>query len=382
MITVLYIGPTLDLSGPSVVFLMLAKAVKPSECIFKLCVLSQKNMEAQKLEVPSGIVKYMADSTLAGAPRAKRLIQKTKHVLRSLKLSDANVIVVDRRESIFLVLLLKMLCLVRAPVVVRWGARGILESAGDKSLLQLKARLLLRYASKIIVPSLMVKQELVRELGIIDESVAVIPNAVDMDRLSVSACERPKIKKPSESVNILWVGSLSERKDPLFFAAALVMLKNAGVIFGCRIVGDGPLSGKLKEFIINNDLSSCVTLCPATNDIGNAYLWSDLFVCTSQADGFNLTVLEAICCANYVVAPSSNLGVMEDKLIQDYCSLYDQGSVESLFGCLRNSILSMQSASVSSCQLRESSLDIIRRRYSDKVMADEYLSIFRRAAKI
>lgn len=84
--------------------------------------------------------------------------------------------------------------------------------------------------------------------------VSVVRCSVQSDRI---AWTTPEVSHPPL---ILSVGRLVEKKGHSHLLEACRLLKGLGVPFRCRIIGDGPLRGRLSEEIARKNLSDCVTM--------------------------------------------------------------------------------------------------------------------------
>lgn len=94
----------------------------------------------------------------------------------------------------------------------------------------------------------------------------------------------------NKTLRLLSVGRLVEKKGHHYLIEAAHRLKQTGIPFECRIVGDGPLYKTLSEKIIQYDLQDCVELMgsqPQTKVITLLREWADVFVlpCVIAKDG-------------------------------------------------------------------------------------------------
>ena len=103
-------------------------------------------------------------------------------------------------------------------------------------------------------------------------------------------------------IRILSVGRLVPKKGCVHQLAACAVLKEWGVPFMLRIVGDGPLRRELRAKIRSTGLSDLVTLCGAcsSEEVDGFYRWADIFWHTGvvapdgDRDGMPTVVAEAM----------------------------------------------------------------------------------------
>ena len=97
-------------------------------------------------------------------------------------------------------------------------------------------------------------------------------------------------------LNILWLGRISDEKRPL--DAIKMMEKLVKVIPNCHLsmVGKGKesIENSMKELIKEKNLSSNISLEGFTLDVAKYYSQADVFICTSEYEGWPLTLGEAM----------------------------------------------------------------------------------------
>lgn len=142
-------------------------------------------------------------------------------------------------------------------------------------------------ADGIRVVSERIKQSLL-EMGIEEEKISVVPIHTEISdkRLEISNRNRDKFI-------FLTVGRLVPVKniDMQFEAMAEVVKKYPGAELW--IVGDGSEKGKLKLKIENRKLQNCIKLCGWHDDLAEFYQEADVFLLTSNYEGWGLAAVEA-----------------------------------------------------------------------------------------
>ena len=110
----------------------------------------------------------------------------------------------------------------------------------------------------------------------------VIPNAIPNLKENYDL-----IRYPNSVERLVYIGRLSEEKDPFFFLDLVKVTGLKGVIFG-----DGHLRQNLGDFVSSNNLT--VEFIGFTSQLWDLIFKSDLIVMTSLNEGDGLVFLEAI----------------------------------------------------------------------------------------
>ncbi|KAB2345135.1 glycosyltransferase [Actinomadura rudentiformis] len=127
-----------------------------------------------------------------------------------------------------------------------------------------------------------------------------VPLGVDLDTFhpaptSLSAAERP--------VRLVHLGRLSTEKRPDLALKAAAELHRRGVNVHLDVVGDGPLSGTLREIAQRGDLPVRFHgHVPGRADIARLLANADVALAPCPVESFGLAVLEALACGTPVVA--------------------------------------------------------------------------------
>lgn len=131
-------------------------------------------------------------------------------------------------------------------------------------------------------------------LGIPDEKLQVIHNALDVQ----SVLEKSKASLPEEfdpnTINLVSVGRLNPQKGFDRLLEVCRRLKEDGFSFCLRLVGAGEQEARFRDYIEKNDLKNNIKLIGFQS---NPYPWvkhSNIFVCSSRVEGFSTAVSEAI----------------------------------------------------------------------------------------
>lgn len=122
----------------------------------------------------------------------------------------------------------------------------------------------------------------------------VLYNTIDSDNIMKLALEEPDITINTNNFNIVAVGSLKtvKRYDRLLRIAK--QFKEEGRQAHIYILGTGPLETEYKHYIADNGISNFVTLLGYDTNPYKYLSRCDLFVCSSQTEGFSTAATEAL----------------------------------------------------------------------------------------
>jgi glycosyltransferase involved in cell wall biosynthesis len=96
------------------------------------------------------------------------------------------------------------------------------------------------------------------------------------------------------TIKLIFVGSLTERKQPLLFLEALKKLTLAGYNVEGILLGDGPMRDVVETFITKEGLKSHVTVLGFLKNPLDLIASSDIFVLPSLSEGAPRAALEAL----------------------------------------------------------------------------------------
>jgi colanic acid/amylovoran biosynthesis glycosyltransferase len=117
------------------------------------------------------------------------------------------------------------------------------------------------------------------ELGAPQERSTIIPSAVNVELFT----SRPNPWAPGQTLRLLGVGRLVEKKGFAYAIQALAMLAADGVDFECRIVGNGPLRAALEDQAAALGLAERVSFAGAApqQEIAEALAQAHVFLAPS-----------------------------------------------------------------------------------------------------
>ncbi len=126
----------------------------------------------------------------------------------------------------------------------------------------------------------------------LDKNTCTIYNPIDVDNIKKKAGVR--VKTNNDVKQIISVGRLVPQKGYDRLLRVAKQLYEEGFVFHLKIIGEGDERSNLEKYIEKNSLESFVTLPGFSTNPYENLINSDLFVCSSLAEGFSLVIAEAI----------------------------------------------------------------------------------------
>ncbi len=186
---------------------------------------------------------------------------------------------------------------------------------------------------KIVTVSKTVEKSFNKKYGMLDKTCTIY-NPIDIEDIRQKAGD--KTNKQHETFKIISVGRLVPQKGYDRLLIAVKRLHDEGNDISLLLLGEGEERQKLESYIEENNMSAFVSLPGFCSNPYKEMINSDLFVCSSRAEGFSLVIAEAMA-----------LGV---PVLSTYCSgpneLLDEGengvlvpnSNESLYQGLKSTL--------------------------------------------
>lgn len=242
------------------------------------------------------------------------------------------------------------------------------ELKTPKWLLKFIMRCTYPLASGVIAVSEGVKQDMCKLGNLFDTSVRVIynPSAIGVSPHRENLAIKQQLWGTGFNHNILSVGTLKKQKDheTLIKAFALLpVLLNAKLI----ILGEGPLREELEALVLQLGLVDRVTM---PGFVVDPYPWfrsADLFVLSSQWEGFGNVIVEALECGVPIVSTDCLSGPAEILENGRYGKLVPIHNPNALAVAMTQSLNTTHD------------LEILMRRAKDfslEKIADEYMDLF------
>lgn len=165
-------------------------------------------------------------------------------------------------------------------------------------------RVALEKASRVIVFSRNMRDQLESFYGIDPDSVVINPPGVDTNRFRPRPPDSELLRSLNlrpETPRVLFLGRFSPEKNLVFLVRSLSPLLRAGKV-NLLLAGEGPLKLTLKRKINRMKLGAAVRVVNPMVKPEKTYSLADIFVSASRYESFGQSILEAMASGLLVVA--------------------------------------------------------------------------------
>ena len=246
------------------------------------------------------------------------------------------------------------------------------QSLTFQFIVKLSIRFFYNFASQIICVSNGVANNL-RKLGVKQSKLKVILNPVVIPLELSNNNEYDQYSsywKDFIGIKILSVGNLRKNKNyPNLLKALKILQAKYNQDFISLIAGDGPEKDNLKSLIQEHDLLDNVILLGGVQDTKSLYRNADLFVLSSDYEGFGMVLVEALGYGKTIVATDCESGPREILGNSQYGYLSPTDNPARL------------AESIYKAYLNQLSPDLLLERYKDfdvSLAGSKYLSLMKR----
>jgi glycosyltransferase involved in cell wall biosynthesis len=184
-------------------------------------------------------------------------------------------------------------------------------------------RFLWRLGSRTICNASVLKNIMVKSYGVKPNRIAMVSNGVDTEFFTSVHQEKPL------DPLLLYVGRLVPEKDPLTLLEAFRTILNLFPSARLRMIGDGPLKGKIDNFLLERQLQQSVSLMKGIVDLRPEMAKAWVLVVSSFREASPNVILEAMASGLPVVAPRVG-GIPEMVLHGRTGFLFEPSRPESL----------------------------------------------------
>lgn len=237
-----------------------------------------------------------------------------------LKNNKYDIIHAHLFPTIYYCAILKKMGIIKVPLVITEHSTH--NKRRDILLLKPLERLIYKSFNKIICISEGTKNNLSEWLGFSNNDFKTIYNGVNLKKFSY---ERPKYDNFNKNkIKIVMVASFSKQKDQLTLIKAFRLLPNRYQLY---FAGEGPKISEAKDLVNKLNLADRVSFLGNRNDIPDLLKTMDLFVLSSEWEGFGLVIVEAMASGLPVIATDIN-GLSE--VVKDHGALFQKGNYKEL----------------------------------------------------
>src|SRR5690625_538577 len=268
-------------------------------------------------------------------------------------------------------LISKIFSLVKIPVIIREANNR--SASGKVTWLNKKVTRLLynNFANKVVALSNGVKEDLINEFKIKPEKIEVIYNPVEVEKIKEMATQSIKdVSILNSEKTIISVARLVEQKNyPLLLKA----FKKVREKIKCKllILGTGYLEDELKELSRELGIDKYIVFLGFKDNPYKYMQKSDLFVLSSNWEGFGHVIVEAMASGTPVIATDCKSGPREIIGNSEFGILTPVNNVNALAKEISFLLKNEQEAQV----YKEKGLERAKKFTSNKIVK-EYESLF------
>jgi len=160
--------------------------------------------------------------------------------------------------------------------------------------------------------------------------IQVIPNGVDLDKFHPS-----QSGSKTDILRLITIGRLSVTKRVPMLIDAVSILNKEGYKLKLTIVGGGQMEQRLKEIVLEKNLSSIIDITGriSADDMSMLYHKNDIFISASMLEGMSNAMLEAMASGLPIVSTRCE-GL--DELIADNGIVVEQPNAESIANAIKS----------------------------------------------
>jgi len=228
-------------------------------------------------------------------------------------------------------------------------------------------RRMLRCADAVIAPTHEMAQRLAG-FGVSQERLHIIPNGIE-----IAARERIAPKPRQSRVSLLYLGRLSEEKDPANLLQAMWELKRRNLDVELVLAGAGPERESLEDEVMSLGLAPSVTMPGHVADVDSLLASADILVSPSRTECMPNSLLEAMRSGVPVVA--TNVGgvgeMIRDGIDGLLCPPQDPAA-------LADAIARLIADPLLARRLAESARERVAREFNFEKYVEATLALYRR----
>ncbi len=178
---------------------------------------------------------------------------------------------------------------------------------------------LLLHADGIRVVSERIKKSIIADTTVMSTRISVLPVAVDVRVSSSAASEAVRTRYPQYQKLVLMVSRLAPEKNITLALDAFVEIQSQLPHAGLIIVGSGPEQAAIEQHIVKKGLTASVRIEPWTDDVAPYYKAADVYLLTSNYEGYGRTVIEALVAETPIVM--TDVGIAGEVVVTGYTGI-------------------------------------------------------------
>lgn len=197
-----------------------------------------------------------------------------------------------------------------------------------------------RRADRLIANSIGTQESLVR-FGVVrsGEHCVAIPNPVNCARIRKLAGQPDHEELVQAGTKtICWIARFDPQKKPMEMLDAFRQLYDGDSSLRLVMFGDGPLRSSIQEAVVKNGLQSVVALPGKSKNPFYVLKHSDVFVLTSDFEGFGMVLVEALALGTPIVSADLRDGPAQTLDHGRYGRLYEPGNMAQLVALIREAL--------------------------------------------
>ncbi len=236
-------------------------------------------------------------------------------------------------------------------------------------------RLMIRKRDRVVAVGEAVRQALIVNEGIADESIAVVYNGIDADRFAGRPGDRALVRRElgleTDAPVILQVARLDYLKDHATAMRSMARVMREKPAARLLLVGEGPEERSIRTQVEQLGLGTSVLFLGLRKDVARLLQAADLFLLSSVSEGIPLTVIEAMCAGLPVVC--TRVGGTAEVIIDGETGLLTAAGDDA---AIAGAILRLIGDPARRQMMGDAGRQRARELFSEATMAEHYASLY------
>lgn len=175
------------------------------------------------------------------------------------------------------------------------------------------------------------KESFIKKYGMA-EKVHVLYNPLDFESVIKKSEEKTDFKF-GDGMRFVLAGTFIKIKGFDRFVKVCKRLKDDGELFSALIMGDGEEKEKIKEIIAETNLGDTVKILDFQTNPYKYIAHSDVYVCSSYAEGYSTAVSEAVALSVPVI--TTECSGMREIFGENECGIICENSEDGLYNAMK-----------------------------------------------